>query len=241
MSAPVLQVTDLTKTFGGFVALNQVNLHLGPGERLGLIGPNGSGKTTMINCITGALNNDAGSILYEGQEIKALPAYKRARLGIARSFQIPKPFKSMTVLENLCVPLDFAARDRGEHHHIHDQAMEVLQMIGFADRAHELSADLTQVDLRKLELARAMAAKPTLLISDEAMAGLSSSEVDEILEILLTLNQQGVAVIMIEHIMRAVMRFSQRIVVLDAGLKIAEGTAEEIVQNPDVERAYLGE
>ena len=241
MSAPVLQVTDLTKTFGGFVALNQVNLHLGPGERLGLIGPNGSGKTTMINCITGALNNDAGSILYEGQEIKALPAYKRARLGIARSFQIPKPFKSMTVLENLCVPLDFAARDRGEHHHIHDQAMEVLQMIGIADRAHELSADLTQVDLRKLELARAMAAKPTLLISDEAMAGLSSSEVDEILEILLTLNEQGVAVIMIEHIMRAVMRFSQRIVVLDAGLKIAEGTPEEIVQNPDVERAYLGE
>ena len=241
MSAPVLQVTDLTKTFGGFVALNQVNLHLGPGERLGLIGPNGSGKTTMINCITGALNNDAGSILYEGQEIKALPAYKRARLGIARSFQIPKPFKSMTVLENLCVPLDFAARDRGEHHHIHDQAMEVLQMIGFADRAHELSTDMTQVDLRKLELARAMAAKPTLLISDEAMAGLSSSEVDEILEILMTLNEHGLAVIMIEHIMRAVMRFSQRIVVLDAGQKIAEGTPKEIVQNPDVERAYLGE
>jgi branched-chain amino acid transport system ATP-binding protein len=241
MSAPVLQVTDLTKTFGGFVALNQVNLHLGPGERLGLIGPNGSGKTTMINCITGALNNDAGSILYEGQEIKALPAYKRARLGIARSFQIPKPFKSMTVLENLCVPLDFAARDRGEHHHIHDQAMEVLQMIGFADRAHELSADLTQVDLRKLELARALAAKPKLLISDEAMAGLSSSEVDEILEILMTLNEHGVAVIMIEHIMHAVMRFSQRIVVLDAGQKIAEGTPDEVVQNPDVERAYLGE
>jgi len=241
MSAPVLQVTDLTKTFGGFVALNQVNMHLGPGERLGLIGPNGSGKTTMINCITGALNNDAGSILYEGQEIKALPAYKRARLGIARSFQIPKPFKSMTVLENLCVPLDFAARNRVGHHHIHDRAMEVLQTIGIADRAHELSADLTQVDLRKLELARAMAAKPTLLISDEAMAGLSSSEVDEILEILLTLNEQGVAVIMIEHIMRAVMRFSQRIVVLDAGLKIAEGTPKEIVQNPDVERAYLGE
>ena len=147
----------------------------------------------------------------------------------------------MTVLENLCVPLDFAARDRGEHHHIHDQAMEVLQMIGFADRAHELSADLTQVDLRKLELARALAAKPKLLISDEAMAGLSSSEVDEILEILMTLNEHGLAVIMIEHIMRAVMRFSQRIVVLDAGQKIAEGTPDEVVQNPDVERAYLGE
>jgi branched-chain amino acid transport system ATP-binding protein len=119
--------------------------------------------------------------------------------------------------------------------------MEVLQMIGFADRAHELSADLTQVDLRKLELARALAAKPKLLISDEAMAGLSSSEVDEILEILMTLNEHGLAVIMIEHIMRAVMRFSQRIVVLDAGQKIAEGTPDEVVQNPDVERAYLGE
>ena len=241
MSVPVLQVTGLTKKFGGFVALNQVSLHLGRGERLGLIGPNGSGKTTMIDCISGALINDEGSILFEDQEIKALPAHKRARLGVVRSFQIPRPFKSMTVLENLCIPLDFAARGRVGHRHIHDQAMEVLQTIGFADRAYELSADLTQVDLRKLELARAMAAKPTLLISDEAMAGLSSSEVDEILEILLTLNEHGVAVIMIEHIMRAVMRFSQRIVVLDAGLKIAEGTPEEIVQNPDVERAYLGE
>ena len=241
MSVPVLQVTDLTKKFGGFVALNQVSLHLGRGERLGLIGPNGSGKTTMINCISGALINDEGSILFEGREIRTLPAHRRARLGIARSFQIPRPFKSMTVLENLCVPLDYAAWDRIDRRHVHEQAMDILRSIGIADRADEISADLTQVDLRKLDLARAMAAKPTLLISDEAMAGLSSSEVDEILEILLTLNEQGVAVIMIEHIMRAVMRFSQRIVVLDAGLKIAEGTPEEIVQNPDVERAYLGE
>ena len=241
MSTPILQVTGLTKKFGGFVALNQVSLHLGRGERLGLIGPNGSGKTTMINCISGALVNDEGSILFEDQEIKALPAHKRARLGIARSFQIPRPFKSMTVLENLCVPLEFAARDRVAHRRIRDQAMDVLRTLGIADRAHELSTDMTQVDLRKLELARAMAAKPKLLISDEAMAGLSSSEVDEILEILLTLNEQGVAVIMIEHIMRAVMQFSHRIIVLDAGRKIAEGTPDEIVQNPDVERAYLGE
>jgi branched-chain amino acid transport system ATP-binding protein len=241
MSVPVLQVTDLTKKFGGFVALNQVSLHLGRGERLGLIGPNGSGKTTMINCISGALINDEGSILFEDREIRTLPAYKRACLGIARSFQIPRPFKSMTVLENLCVPLDYAAWDRIDHRHVHDQAMDILRTIGIADRADEISADLTQVDLRKLELARAMAAKPTLLISDEAMAGLSHSEVDEILEILLALNERGVAVIMIEHIMRAVMQFSHRIIVLDAGRKIAEGTPDEIVQNPDVERAYLGE
>ncbi len=241
MSVPVLQVTDLTKNFGGFVALDQVSLHLARGERLGLIGPNGSGKTTMINCISGALINDEGSILFEGREIRTLPAHRRARLGIARSFQIPRPFKSMTVLENLCVPLDYAAWDRIDHRHVRGQAMDILRTIGIADRADEISADLTQVDLRKLELARAMAAKPTLLISDEAMAGLSHSEVDEILEILLALNEGGVAVIMIEHIMRAVMQFSQRIIVLDAGHKIAEGTPKEIVQNPDVERAYLGE
>jgi branched-chain amino acid transport system ATP-binding protein len=231
----------MTKMFGGFVALDNVSLHLEQGERLGLIGPNGSGKTTMINCISGALSNDRGSVLFEGQEIRNLPAYQRARLGIARSFQIPRPFRSMTVLENLCVPLEYAASDRIGRSNLRQQGMKILETIGFAARAGDLSDDLTQVDLRKLELARAMAAKPTLLVSDEAMAGLSSSEVDEILEILMVLNKNGVAVIMIEHIMRAVMRFSERIVVLDAGKKIAEGAPDEIVRNPEVERAYLGQ
>ena len=195
----------------------------------------------MINCISGALSNDRGSVLFKGQEIRNLPAYQRARLGIARSFQIPRPFRSMTVLENLCVPLEYAASDRIGRSNIRQQGMKILETIGFAARAGDLSDDLTQVDLRKLELARAMAAKPTLLVSDEAMAGLSSSEVDEILEILMVLNKNGVAVIMIEHIMRAVMRFSERIVVLDAGKKIAEGAPDEIVRNPEVERAYLGQ
>ena len=241
MNEPILQVDGMTKMFGGFVALDSVSLHLNKGERLGLIGPNGSGKTTMINCISGALNSDDGSVLFRGKQIQGLPAYKRARMGIARSFQIPRPFRSMTVLENLCLPIEYAASDRLDFLNIQKQGMEVLETIGFVDRANDLSADLTQVDLRKLELARAMAAKPTLLVSDEAMAGLSSSEVDEVLEILMVLNGRGVAVIMIEHIMRAVMRFSERIVVLDAGKKIAEGTPDEIVQNPDVERAYLGQ
>ena len=241
MSEPILQVDRMTKMFGGFVALDNVSLHLEQGERLGLIGPNGSGKTTMINCISGALSNDRGSVLFKGQEIRNLPAYQRARLGIARSFQIPRPFRSMTVLENLCVPLEYAASDRIGRSNLRQQGMKILETIGFAARAGDLSDDLTQVDLRKLELARAMAAKPTLLVSDEAMAGLSSSEVDEILEILMVLNKNGVAVIMIEHIMRAVMRFSERIVVLDAGKKIAEGAPDEIVRNPEVERAYLGQ
>ena len=241
MNEPILQVDSMTKMFGGFAALDNVSLHLEQGERLGLIGPNGSGKTTMINCISGALSNDRGSVLFKGQEIRNLPAYQRARLGIARSFQIPRPFRSMTVLENLCVPLEYAASDRIGRSNLRQQGMKILETIGFAARAGDLSDDLTQVDLRKLELARAMAAKPTLLVSDEAMAGLSSSEVDEILEILMVLNKNGVAVIMIEHIMRAVMRFSERIVVLDAGKKIAEGAPDEIVRNPEVERAYLGQ
>jgi branched-chain amino acid transport system ATP-binding protein len=241
MNEPILQVDGMTKMFGGFVALDSVSLHLNKGERLGLIGPNGSGKTTMINCISGALNSDDGSVLFRGKQIQGLPAYQRARMGIARSFQIPRPFRSMTVLENLYLPIEYAAAGRIGPLNVREQGMEILETISFVDRADELSADLTQVDLRKLELARAMAAKPTLLVSDEAMAGLSSSEVDEVLEILMVLNGRGVAVIMIEHIMRAVMRFSERIVVLDAGKKIAEGTPDEIVQNPDVERAYLGQ
>ena len=241
MSERILEVTGLTKRFGGFDALDKVSLHLDEGERLGLIGPNGSGKTTMINCISGALINDEGRVQFKGADITGLKAHKRAQLGIARSFQVPKPFGSMTVLENLCIPLEFAARGRTDPGAVEDQAMEILKMIGFEDRARENSAGLTQVDMRKLELARALAAKPALLVSDEAMAGLSASEVDDILEILFKLNATGVAVIMIEHIMRAVMRYSQRIIVLDAGQKIAEGTPDEVIHDPQVERAYLGE
>jgi branched-chain amino acid transport system ATP-binding protein len=241
MTERVLDVQTLTKRFGGFVALDNVSLHVDAGERLGLIGPNGSGKTTMINCVSGALFNDGGRVIFEGRDITAMPAHKRAHLGIARSFQIPKPFKSMTVLENLRIPLEFAARDRADHRHVDEQAMEILTLVQFHDRAGDSSAGLTQVDMRKLELARALAAKPKLLVSDEAMAGLSHSEVDEILEILRALNARGVAVIMIEHIMRAVMNFSERVIVLDAGKKIAEGTPKEIVGNSAVEKAYLGE
>lgn len=241
MGAPLLEVRNVTKRFGGFVALDGVSMHLDPGERLGLIGPNGSGKTTMINCVSGALFNDDGEIVFEGQDITALPAYRRARLGIARSFQIPRPFRSMTVIENLYIPLEFAAWRRIEHGRVGEEAMDILERIGLVDLAHKNCGDLTQIDMRKLELARALAARPNLLISDEAMAGLSNREIDEVLEILFSLNESGVAVIMIEHIMRAVMRYSERIVVLDAGRKIAEGAPDDIVRNPDVERVYLGE
>jgi branched-chain amino acid transport system ATP-binding protein len=241
VSAELLRVERLSKRFGGFTALQDVDLHLDPGERLGLIGPNGSGKTTLINCVSGALYNDEGTIRFGGADITRLAPFERARMGIARSFQIPKPFRSMSVLDNLRIPLEYAARSRTEHRRVEDEAMDVLERIGLKGRAREPSASLTQVDMRKLELARALAAKPKLLVSDEAMAGLSSEEVDEILEILFALNRGGVAVIMIEHIMRAVMRFSQRVVVLDAGRKICEGTPDTVCKDREVEKAYLGE
>jgi len=241
MNGDLLRVDSLTKSFGGFVALDNVSLNVREGERLGLIGPNGSGKTTLINCISGALFNDSGTIHFDGREVTQLPPFERARAGIARSFQIPKPFRSMTVLENLQVPLEYAARDRGGRHRTAaDEALAVLEVMGLQERAHEDSARLTQVDMRKLELARAMAAKPRLLISDEAMAGLSSTEVDEVLGILRRLNDTGITIIMIEHIMHAVMRFSERVVCLDAGQIICEGTPEAIVQDTGVQRAYLG-
>jgi len=236
--ASLLQVSSVSKHFGGFTALSEVSLDIAQGERFGLIGPNGSGKTTLINCISGTLRNETGSIVFEGREVSRLPAYQRTRLGIARSFQVPRPFASMSVLDNLLVPYEYVEHlkeaDAGK------QAMDILQRIGLASKAHTQSNQLSQVELRKLELARAMAARPRLLISDEAMAGLAGAEVDEVLEILFKLNAAGITIIMIEHIMQAVMRFSQRVVCLDAGRIICEGTPSSIVQNPDVQKAYLG-
>jgi branched-chain amino acid transport system ATP-binding protein len=237
----LLEVKEVTKRFGGFVALDTVCVEVQPGERLGLIGPNGSGKSTLVNCISGMLRNEGGSITFDGTDMRGMPAHRRTRLGIARSFQIPKPFASMSVLENLAIPLEYAAREWAHPSQVIDDAMAILSQVGLAEKADHRSNGLTQIELRKLELARAVAAKPKLLIADEAMAGLSSNEVDDILTLLLMLNEQGITIIMIEHIMRAVMRFSQRIVVLDAGRKIADGAPEEVVRNPAVEKAYLGE
>ena len=240
MAEKLLEVSGVVKRFGGFTALDGVDFEVAPGERVGLIGPNGSGKSTLVNCIAGTLRNEQGSIRFEGRDICAFAAHRRIRLGLARSFQIPKPFASMSVLDNLCVPLLYAARgERGGR--VAEEARHILGQVGLADKAEAMSGGLTQVDMRKLELARAMAAKPKLLISDEAMAGLSTSEVDDILALLLGLKAQNVAVIMIEHVMRAVMRFSERIAVLVAGRKIADGDPQSVVGNGEVVKAYLGE
>ena len=236
---PLLQASSVTKYFGGFTALDQINISVSKGERLGLIGPNGSGKTTFINCISGALRNDSGTIMFDGADISALPAHQRIRRGIARSFQIPRPFPSMTVRENLLIPSEFGST--GARSKDAQSPEEVLALIGLTEKVNETAKHLTQVELRKLELARAVAANPKLLISDEAMAGLSNAEVDDILDILFSLNARGITIIMIEHIMRAVMHFSERVVVLDAGHKIADDEPGRVAQDPRVQQAYFGD
>jgi branched-chain amino acid transport system ATP-binding protein len=241
MSPPLLSVGGLSKRFGGFTALEGINLEIPRGERFGLIGPNGSGKTTLINCIAGTLRADRGSVKFKGEEIGQLPAYARTRRGIARSFQIPRPFRSMTVRENLLVAIDFATAGHGlSVRATEEQAQSILDTIGLTAKAGTLSGSLSQVELRKLELARAMAARPELLISDEAMAGLAGSEVEEILQLLTRLNRDGVTIVMIEHIMQAVMRFSERVMCLDAGRIVCTGTPKEVMGNRQVQEAYLG-
>jgi branched-chain amino acid transport system ATP-binding protein len=245
VSAPLLQVDGLGKRFGGFVALDGIALDVQPGERLGLIGPNGSGKSTLVNCICGTLRNESGRVLFDGREIDGLQAHQRTHLGLARSFQLPRPFPSMTLIDNVRMPILYTVQIRNRAlrppRELDDRCIELLRDVGLEAKARRWPRDLTQVEMRKLELARAMAAEPKLLIADEAMAGLSHSEVEDILTLLHRLNQQGITVILIEHIMRAVMSFSQRLVVLVSGRKIADGKPEEVVDDPEVVRAYIGQ
>jgi len=235
---PFVELEGVGVSYGEVRVLDGINLTVEPGDFLGIIGPNGSGKTTLINCISGALRPQTGTVVFCGEDITQLPPHLRARRGIARSFQIPRPFKSMTVLENLMVGLDFATV--GSSLPEEDVAMSILTRMGLAAKAGAPTDTLSQVELRKMELARAMAVRPKLLISDEAMAGLSSSEVDEVLDLLISLGEEDITIIMIEHIMQAVMRFSERVMCLDAGKIIAIGAPAEVMANKRVQEAYLG-
>ena len=244
MSAPLLQVEQLSKRFGGFIALEAVDLSVAQGERVGLIGPNGSGKSTLVNCITGTLHNEAGSVTFAGEKLDGLIAHERTRRGLARSFQLPRPFMSMSIAENIRVPLLYTVAARAGHHVSHgeleDRCHELLSLVALEAKGAQYPRDLTQVEMRKLELARAMAADPKLLIADESMAGLSHSEVEDIGALLIKMNEAGVTIIMIEHIMRAVMSFSQRLVVLVSGKKIADGKPDDVIKDEEVVGAYLG-
>ena len=250
----LLTIDNLGKRFGGFVALDGISLQVKAGERLGLIGPNGSGKSTLVNCICGTLQNEVGSVTFNGHRLNGMSAHQRTRRGLSRTFQLPRPFASLSLADNMRVPLLYAVASRGagldkvaahgaalDAGDIAARCIELLREVGLENKAHRLPRELTQVEMRKLELARAMAAEPRLLIADESMAGLTHSEVEEILALLLRLNAQGVTIILIEHIMSAVMSFSQRLAVLVSGRKIADGEPNAVMRDPEVERAYLGQ
>lgn len=237
----LLEGSDVTKRFGGLVALNKVSFYVGEGEVVGLIGPNGAGKTTLFNVVSGALKPDAGKIVFNGKDITGLAPYKVCRLGIARTFQVPKPFPNMTVYENLLASASFGCAKEGGPG-LGQELRQILSRLGLDKKGHVLASNLTIFEQRMLELARALAMKPRLLLLDEVLAGLNLTEVAQVLKVIEALNvDEGITIFMIEHNMRAIMEISDRIIVLHQGVKIAEGEPREIARDPEVVKVYLGE
>lgn len=237
-SEPILQVSNLTKRFGNLVAVNNVSLQIPAGEIVGLIGPNGAGKTTFFNTITGLYTPDEGRVVFKGQDITGMPPHKICKLGMSRTFQVTKAFTEMTVEETVRV----GAYNRHGEDDVMEKVDEVISFCGLEEIRHQKCGDLGLASLRRVELARAMATEPDLLLLDEAGAGLTAAELAELMEILRKLNrEQSVTLCVVEHVMQMVMGLCERIFVLDAGELIAEGTPEEISNNPRVIEAYLGE
>jgi len=237
----ILDVKDLTKMFGGLCALNSVTFELMEGEILGLIGPNGAGKTTLFNLITGFYKPSRGKIVYLNRDITKLKPYQIVKLGISRTFQLTKPFFNMSVLDNVTVSRCYGRNPARSVKEARREAEELLEIVGLADEADIIAGNLNFVNKRLLELARALAAQPRVLLLDEVMAGLNSREMVDVGSLVRKIRDTGVTILMIEHVMQAIMQLSDRIVVLDSGMKIAEGKPSEVARNEQVIKVYLGE
>jgi len=236
----LLEVTDISKSFGGLQAVSGLSLTVNDGEILGLIGPNGAGKSTVFNLINGVYPPDTGTVVFGGADITGLPPHRVARMGLARAHQIVQPLGALTVLDNCTVGACFG-RENLALGEARDIAHERATKVGLGDRLELLASSLTTAGKKRLELARALSARPRLLLLDEVLAGLNPTETEQMITTVRDIRDSGIAILMIEHIMRAVMSLSDRIVVLNLGAKLAEGTPQQVAENPEVITAYLGD
>ncbi len=238
MSNALLEVNELTINFGGLIAVNQLDMKVNIGEAIGLIGPNGAGKTSAFNLISGVYKPTHGQVIFDGETITGLPPYEINRKGIGRTFQVVKPFGSMTVLENVMVGGFVHTSKRSKSREI---AMQVIEQVDLKRKINSLAKNLTLSDRKRLEVAKALATQPKLLLLDEVLAGLNPTEIEEAVKMIKSINKSGISILMIEHVLQATMAICSRIVVLDYGKKIAEGTPQEVTSNPEVIKAYLGD
>jgi branched-chain amino acid transport system ATP-binding protein len=238
LEAPILSVAGVTKSFGGLVAIRDLSFDIQTGEAVGLMGPNGAGKTTLLNVIAGEYKPDSGTIKFDGNNITGLPPHKICHLGIARTYQIPQPFVNLTARQNIVVAARFG---RGlEKAAAEKEASEILDIVGLSQRADTLAKDLATITLKVLELARALATRPALVLLDEVAAGLTEAEIPQLLGTLKKVRAMGTTFLLIEHVISVMMQAVDRIVVMDEGTKIAEGTPKKIMKDKKVTEAYFG-
>ncbi|MGA7533805.1 MAG: ABC transporter ATP-binding protein [Pseudolabrys sp.] len=236
--APILALETISKRFGAVVVADSIDLALNQGEALGIIGPNGAGKTSLFGIATGTLTPDAGRVVFAGEDITRLPAERRCRKGLARSFQIPQPFTGMTVFENVVVAAAFGANEREAA--VYDRCADLLERCGLASKANRPAAGLTLLDRKRLELARALATKPRVLLLDEVAGGLTEHECALLVALIKDVRASGVSIIWIEHVVHALLAIIDRLVVLHGGKFIAEGDPHTVIRSPQVAEIYLG-